>query len=362
MLEGLIKKIKYRFTQGAGDDNFYEYCPRCDANLTLQKGYSNEQPFWTCRGCGMTLTNPNMDAGDDIVWLCDKCGAMLNIQDGFTEEYGAWKCTECGTVSKIDDSELYESEDEYEASLKDPYKGLPDEAVLELSEYDVVRPIQNREDILLVQSQKDGKYYVMKLLKDYNLSVYRYLQAHPVANMPRLIQVYEGRNNLVILEEYIEGKTLSEVLEEGCLNEKQAIDTAVGICRILAKLHGMEQPLIHRDIKPSNVILNEDGEVYLLDINVAKWYQPEETEDTKLYGTLYYAAPEQFGYGFAGSSAKTDIYAVGILLNVMLTGKLPKEKKADGVIWKVIERCISLEPEKRCTAAELMEVLEALRG
>ena len=52
-------------------------------------------------------------------------------------------------------------------------------------------------------------------------------------------------------------------------------------------------------------------------------------KDTRLLGTLYFAAPEQFGYGFSASTIKADIYAVGILLNMMLTGKLPKESRSD---------------------------------
>ena len=101
-----------------------------------------------------------------------------------------------------------------------------------------------------------------------------------------------------------------------------------------------------------------DGSVYLLDVNAAKWYKSEEVEDTKLLGTLYYAAPEQLGYGFAASSVKTDIYAVGILLNVMLTGKFPKEEKASGSIWNIIEKCICYETEKRFTDTELIEALD----
>ncbi len=66
----------------------YEYCPRCDANLTLQKGYSNTVPYWICRGCGEMLINPNVDAEDDIAWICDKCGAMLNVQEGFADNDG----------------------------------------------------------------------------------------------------------------------------------------------------------------------------------------------------------------------------------------------------------------------------------
>ena len=64
---------------------------------------------------------------------------------------------------------------------------------------------------------------------------------------------------------------------------------------------------------------------------------------------MYYAAPEQFGYGFSASSAKSDIYALGVLLNVMITGKIPKEEKSPEPIWSIVKKCIELNPEDRYT-------------
>ena len=58
-----------------------EFCPRCDANLTLQRGYRNDLPYWECKGCGEMLINPNIDTETNVVWLCDECGAMLNCAD-----------------------------------------------------------------------------------------------------------------------------------------------------------------------------------------------------------------------------------------------------------------------------------------
>ena len=92
-------------------------------------------------------------------------------------------------------------------------------------------------------------------------------------------------------------------------------------------------------------------------MNVAKWYDPEKTDDTRYMGTQYYAAPEQVGYGLTASSAKADIYALGMLLNVMVTGCFPKEKRATGELWNIIERCISLNAEDRYTAKELHDAL-----
>ena len=58
-----------------------EFCPRCDANLTLQRGYRNDLPYWECKGCGEMLINPNIDTETNVVWFCDECGAMLNVQN-----------------------------------------------------------------------------------------------------------------------------------------------------------------------------------------------------------------------------------------------------------------------------------------
>jgi len=339
----------------------YEFCPKCEANLTLQKGYSNELSFWKCRGCGEMLLNPNVDAEDDVAWICDECGALLNCQTGFSQNTGIWKCTECGFDQRIDKSELYFSEDEYQISLQDPYKGLKEKEVLELSCFEEVECLADRTDIVLVRNMDDGSLWVRKMLKNYEYSVYQYIQRHPVEGLPRFLRLYEGSNNLIVLEEYIEGRTLSDLLKETEGKSPNAIEIAKSICKILIRLHGIQPPLIHRDIKPSNIMIGRNGKVYLLDLNVAKWFHPEEAEDTRLFGTLYYAAPEQMGYGFASSSAKVDIYAMGILLNVLWTGKFPKEEKAIGEVWNIIEKCIHLDAAQRYTAEELLTALERIQ-
>ena len=104
-------------------------------------------------------------------------------------------------------------------------------------------------------------------------------------------------------------------------------------------------------------MLGNNDEVFLLDVNVAKKYVPDQLEDTKLLGTLYYAAPEQVGFGHGASTPKTDIYALGVLLNVLITGKLPKEEKAKGEVWVIVDRCIKLDPEERYSDEGLLSVL-----
>lgn len=338
--------------------NEHEFCPRCEANLVLQKGYRNELPYWVCKGCGEMLINPDIQDDSNIVWICDRCGEMLNIQEGFSETCGVWQCSACGFENSIDESEVYLTEDEFQSDIKSPYRGLSDEAVLELSAYYEERVVDDRDNIIIVRNVEDDRLYVKKLLRRYNIDVYKQLFEAPIANMPKIYKLYESDNSLIVIEEYIEGRTLKELLDEQTIEPARAVSIAKEICCIAMKLHSLDRPIVHRDIKPSNVIITDEDAVYLIDINAAKLYKENEIEDTQLMGTRCYAAPEQLGYGFFASSVKSDIYAIGMLLNVMITGRFPKEEKANGTIWNVIKRCICLEARERLSDSELMAALE----
>ena len=340
--------------------DYYEFCPNCDANLTLQRGYDNNLPYWVCLGCGQMLINPDMDNESDIIWRCDKCGALLNIQEGFDEESEVFVCRKCGFENKLDESNLYESEDERIMDSNNPYKGLSDDAILELSQYKDIRVISDKGNVVLIEDIEKGHLYIKKFLETYDKSIYEYLMNNPIKGMPRIISLYESNNCLIVIEEYILGKTLEEYLEDGCMSMELALDVAKKLCVILNVLHNLNRPIIHRDIKPSNVILCENGDVYLLDVNVAKWYESDKCNDTRYLGTMNFAAPEQVGYGFTSSSEKSDIYALGVLINVLITGAFPKEKRVEGALWPVIEKCMSLEADKRYTAMELLKTLEEI--
>lgn len=152
--------------------------------------------------------------------------------------------------------------------------------------------------------------------------------------------------NKIIIEEYLHGTTIAERLEEtGIFSEKETIELILQLCRILMDLHGCRPAIVHRDIKPSNVLISRDGTLKLLDFNAAKAENVMQSRDTVLIGTAGYAAPEQ--YGFSASSPQTDLYAVGVLMNVMLTGKLPTEKLAGGKLKSVIKCCLEVNPKDR---------------
>jgi DNA-directed RNA polymerase subunit M/transcription elongation factor TFIIS len=207
IFDGLFNNNKKRNTSEETMDDYYEYCPHCYANLTLQKGYDSSLKYWECKGCGQMLINPEVEG--DIVWICDECGAVMNEQSGFSEDCGEWKCTQCGHENKIDVSELYASEDEFQADKRNPYKGLSDADALELSMYQEEETIEGKDNIILVRHRETGKRYIKKLLTIYNKSVYAYLKEHPIERMPRIIDIFESNNCLIVIEEFILGLNLA---------------------------------------------------------------------------------------------------------------------------------------------------------
>ena len=232
---------------------------------------------------------------------------------------------------------------------------------LQLSYYKQISTLNASHNVFLVQHVETGKLYVKKILSVYDKAVYDELCEYPLENTPRIYVVVEDDSRLIIIEEYINGETLEEIVQrDGPLSESNAVQILMQLCVIVNGLHSYFPPIIHRDLKPSNVIVSNDGIVKLLDMNAAKHYKGSSGEDTQLIGTVGYAAPEQ--YGFGESSVQTDIYALGVLLNYLVTGDIPKRSLATGQIGHIVEKCTAIDPNDRYqNAAELFSALEKYR-
>ena len=119
--------------------------------------------------------------------------------------------------------------------------------------------------------------------------------------------------------------------------------------------------IVHRDIKPDNIIICDDNNVKIIDFDISKIYKSNQRSDTQTLGTVGFAAPEQFG--MQQSDARTDLYSLAVLLNVLLTGEHPSVKMCENKkILKVIKKCLSINPDDRySTAEELYNVLNKIR-
>ena len=224
--------------------------------------------------------------------------------------------------------------------------------------YEELEPLCTKGHVVLVRDREDGRLYVKKRLRSHAPAIYHQLLEKPVPGMPRLYGVYPDGAELVVIEEYLPGRTLAEILsEEGPFSEYDTLCIGMALCGILKELHSRKPAIIHRDIKPSNVMRLPDGTIALLDLSAAKLEDPRENRDTVLIGTSGFAAPEQ--YGFSASTVQTDIYSLGVLLNTLCTGALPWERLAGGRLRRVIRRCLKLEPKDRyIDARELQSALK----
>lgn len=146
---------------------------------------------------------------------------------------------------------------------------------------------------------------------------------HP--HLPSIIDVIDGEGSFLIVMDFIEGKTLSDVLKEyGAQPQESVIDWAKQLCDVLGYLHSRHPAIIYRDMKPSNVMLKSDGNVVLFDFGTAREYKTASLEDTTCLGTRGYAAPEQYG-GHGQTDGRTDIYCLGATMYHLLTGHNPSE-------------------------------------
>ncbi len=209
--------------------------------------------------------------------------------------------------------------------------------------YSLISILSDKNDcnVLKVKHKTLQKYIVVRSFQK-NLIAYEKLYNISCENLPLIYDVINLEDGQIVLEEFIEGVTVAEVMESGNYRYIGARKVMRGVCHGLSVLH--ELNLVHRDIKPENIMISDSGRIVLIDFNAAREIS-KANKDTTILGTVGYASPEQLGV--AQSDARTDIYALGILLNVMITGKHPSEKIAKGKVGKIVRKCTSVNPDER---------------
>ena len=217
-------------------------------------------------------------------------------------------------------------------------------------------------------------------------------EAQTVASLkhPNICVLHDiGRDNDVdfLVMEFLDGETLADRIKRGPVPLDEALDIAIAVTDALDKAH--RQNVIHRDLKPSNVMLTQSGPK-LLDFGLAKTAAAPDAQALKsglttpgmLIGTLQYMAPEQLEG--ADADARTDIFALGVLLHEMVTGKKTFEGKSRVLLMSaiatsepapltsvepdtppalehVVRTCMAKEPVDRWqTARDLLAELQAI--
>ena len=151
-------------------------------------------------------------------------------------------------------------------------------------------------------------------------------EALSVSNLshPNIVEVYdvgEEDGNYYIVMEYIEGKTLKQLLQKrGALTLPEVIDIMSQLTDGLSHAH--EAYIIHRDIKPQNIMIEDNGLVKITDFGIAMALNSTQlTQTNSVMGSVHYLPPEQANG--KGSTIKSDIYSLGILMYELLAGSVP---------------------------------------
>jgi len=141
---------------------------------------------------------------------------------------------------------------------------------------------------------------------------------------PKVMRVYGGeeRSRIYMVMEWCQGRLLRQILDEGRLPRERALQIATEVLDALSYIHA--QGIVHRDLKPENIMVDEQGDIKLIDFGIAGDSAARRltyANITAALGTPNYISPEQVK-GKRGDG-RSDIYAMGIILYEMLSGKLP---------------------------------------
>ena len=223
-----------------------------------------------------------------------------------------------------------------------------------LGQYEIIRELGagGMGVVYLARDDRLGRRVAIKFLQTGNAELTRrfIVEARATArcsheNIVVIYEVGELQGSPFMVLEYLQGQTLSSVIRKSApMPSTRAVELIASVIRALACAH--EQGIVHRDLKPENILLTDGGTVKVLDFGIAKVLQDEQRDPeshrdqsrpevigpaaldmaarTGIIGTMAYMSPEQWGVG-GPIDHRTDIWATGLILFQMLTGRHPLE-------------------------------------
>jgi PAS domain S-box-containing protein len=228
-----------------------------------------------------------------------------------------------------------------------------------------------------VEREERAPYYVAKIPRSKNLNsrfrkeaaICQQLKSHP--NAIKIVEVVEHRGRVVLIQEYVEGRSLQELMF-GSLEESEKERIILQLVKVVAHAH--KNRIMHRDIKPENILIGRDGLLKLLDYGVAKELKDRDISST-MVGSRPYMAPEQI---MGESQIASDVWALGVIIYFLYTELLPFYEDNEKALMdrilsrepapprqiepaipmeleKIILKCLKKDPKERFADAEILK-------
>ncbi|MCD7841218.1 MAG: hypothetical protein LUG56_01985 [Lachnospiraceae bacterium] len=197
---------------------------------------------------------------------------------------------------------------------------------LALSYYRPLKTVTAQHGFRLAQHIETGTLFAEKRLPARNAGVFRTLKEHPIPGTPRICELAEDGETLIVIEEYLAGDTLSELLDErGAFPEEEAAALTLALAKIVQELHHRTPAVAHRNICPSHLILSPDHVLKLVSFQDAELILPPQAgTDTSVTNASETATSgtDTPGTDTSGiySGVQKDIHDIGELLKILLTG------------------------------------------
>lgn len=224
-----------------------------------------------------------------------------------------------------------------------------------LDQYQVIEVVSEKEkgSVAIVINTEEAKMAVRKQINNNMVDLFRKLSNIHNHNLPEIYHLFSDEESIIIIEEFIEGITLEDMIKnQRQISEQEFLSMMLQLCNALSELHHEDPPIIHRDIKPKNIIYTKDKRLVLIDFDASREFKEDIDKDTRYLGTVEYAPPEQFGH--SQTDARSDIYAIGMTMNELVKNGLMESANSHS-IQRIIDRCTMFDPDKRYQTIEELE-------
>ncbi|MBQ6230146.1 MAG: protein kinase [Eubacterium sp.] len=203
------------------------------------------------------------------------------------------------------------------------------------------------------RDKSDNSIFAAKIIRNISVDIYSRLKESQLTGIPGIIEIIQGDEHAIVVEQFIDGQNLGEMIEEdrNYLKHVDSIDHIVSeILNVIEMLSELDPPIIHRDIKPDNIMIDKDKKIYLVDFSISRELDGEKVRDTVAMGTRGFAAPEQ--YGFSESDIRTDFYGLGATVKYILDNvDIDRSYLPDNERLKLIEdfsaKCMMIDKKDR---------------